>query len=160
MTAIISDCGQYRYWLERQCDGEGATAVVMVNPSTADATNNDATIRKLIGFGNRHQWGRLIVGNLFAYRATDVRELGNVGDPVGPDNDYWLDRMAGTVDRVIYAWGPVKKQPRAYRGLRWSRVAGIFNAIDAYRIGPAAQCGSPCHPLMLSYSLPIERVAS
>lgn len=155
-SAIISDCGKYRYWLERQCQGGGATAVIMVNPSTADATENDATIRKLIGFGNRHQWGRLIVGNLFAYRATDVRELGKVDDPVGPDNDYWLGRIAGTVDRVIYAWGPTAKQPRAYRSLRWPKVTGIFLGIDAYQIGPPAKCGAPCHPLMLSYSLPLE----
>lgn len=155
MDAIISDCGQYRYWLERRCEGEGATAVIMVNPSTADATNNDATIRKLIGFGNRNQWGRLIVGNLFAYRATDVRELGAADDPVGPDNDYWLGRIAGAVDRVIYAWGPVAKQPRAYRGLRWPRVTGIFLGVDEYQIGDPAKCGSPKHPLMLPYDSPI-----
>lgn len=151
MKAIISDCGQYRYWLERQCDGEGATAVIMVNPSTADAERDDATIRKLRGFGNRHKWGRLIVGNLFAYRATDVRELGRVSDPIGPDADYWLGKIAGVVDRVIYAWGPVAKQPRAYRSIRWPRVTGIFLGVDEFQIGPSAICGSPKHPLMLPY---------
>ena len=154
--AIISDCGQYRYWLERQCDGEGATAVIMVNPSTADAEQDDATIRKLRGFGNRNRWGRLIVGNLFAYRATDVRELGRVSDPVGPDNDYWLNRIAGTVDRVIYAWGPVVKQPKSFRAIRWPRVMGIFLGVEGYRIGGPAKCGSPKHPLMLAYDNEIQ----
>lgn len=154
--AIISDCGKYRYWLERQCEGEGATGIIMVNPSTADAANDDATIRKLRGFGDRHKWGRLIVGNLFAYRATDVRELSAVSDPIGPDNDYWLGRIAGTVNRVIYAWGPTAKQPRAYRGIRWPRVTGIFLGVDEFSIGEPAMCGAPKHPLMLPYSSPIN----
>ena len=154
--AIISDCGSYRYWLERQCEGEGATAIVMVNPSTADATQDDATIRKLRGFGDRNRWGRIIIGNLFAYRATDVRELGGQANPIGPDNDYWLGRMAGVADRVIFAWGPVTKQPRQYRGWRWGKVAGIFNGLDSFSIGAPAQCGHPRHPLMLAYAEPIQ----
>jgi hypothetical protein len=79
VSAVISPCGAYRYRLERpDVFGDFSTAVIMVNPSTADATENDATIRKLIGFRNHHSWGHIIVGNLFAYRATDVRELGAV----------------------------------------------------------------------------------
>lgn len=155
MGAVLSECGKYRYWLDRQCEGEGATAVIMVNPSTADADMDDATIRKLRGFGNRNCWGRLIVGNLYAYRATDVRELSWQDDPVGPDNDYWLAQIAGTVDRVIYAWGPVSKQPKAYRGLRWPKVMGLFADVDAFSIGGPAKCGSPKHPLMLPYDSPI-----
>lgn len=51
MSAIISPCGKYRYRLEREGPGEGATAIIMVNPSTADAENDDRTISKLRGFG-------------------------------------------------------------------------------------------------------------
>ena len=53
-SAIISACGTYRYRLEREGRGDGATAVIMVNPSTADATLDDPTIRKLRGFGDRY----------------------------------------------------------------------------------------------------------
>ena len=148
---VISDCGLYRYRLERQCEGDGMTLVVMVNPSTADATNDDATIRKLLGFGNRNQWGRIIVGNLFAYRATDVRDLGQVDDPVGPENNAHLWRMCCAADRVICAWGPVKKQPRIWQGLRWRKFIEIAGSIPLYSIGEPAQCGHPKHPLMLPY---------
>ncbi|MGE4430815.1 MAG: DUF1643 domain-containing protein [Sphingobium sp.] len=48
----------------------------MVNPSAAGAKRDDAIIRKLRGFGDRSRWGRIIIENLFDYRATDVRELG------------------------------------------------------------------------------------
>lgn len=128
--------------------------IVMVNPSTADASSDDATIRRLRGFGERNEWGRLLVGNLFAFRATDVRELGGCSDPVGPDNDAHLAAMMREADRVIVAWGPVAKQPRAYRGLRWRKVVSLANR-PLYSIGEPAKCGQPCHPLMLAYDRPI-----
>lgn len=156
MTAIISDCGRYRYRLERQCAGEGATAIIMVNPSTANAYTDDATIRKLRGFGDRNQWGRLIVGNLFAYRATDVRNLGKTTDPAGlPENDMHLMRMFREADRIIVAWGPITKQPRYHRG-RWRKVMDLIDdGREVFRIGAPAQCGHPKHPLMLPYDSPI-----
>lgn len=155
MSAVISDCGRYRYRLERQTAGVGATAVIMVNPSTADAEQDDATIRKLRGFGDRNQWGRIIVGNLFAYRATDVRELAHASDAIGPENDDHLLRIAAEVNRAVFAWGPVTKQPRALRQ-RWERVADIFVHLRPLRIGEPAKCGHPRHPLMLAYAEPIQ----
>ena len=157
MSAIISNCGQYRYRLERNTVGDGATAVIMVNPSTADATENDATIRKLIGFGQRHRWGRLIVGNLFAYRATDVRELGAASDPIGPDNDDHLFRILAESDQAICAWGPLAKQPRGQRN-RFLNVLTIIEraGLDPYHIGPLTKDGQPRHPLMLAYDSPVS----
>lgn len=156
MTAIISLCGQYRYRLERQCEGSGSTAIIMINPSTADATHDDATIRKLIGFGNRNRWGKLLVGNLFAYRATSVGDLGKVGDPVGPENDEHLDRIFSEAWHTIFAWGPLSKQPRYHRG-RWRAVAAIADRhlASPHCIGAPALCGHPTHPLMLPYDSPI-----
>ncbi len=159
MSAIISDCGLYRYRLERDLGspGLGSTAVIMVNPSTADATQDDATIRKLIGFSTRNDWGRIIVGNLFAYRATDVRELGKVDDPVGSLNDHHLNVIFGEVERVVFAWGPVSKQPRSRRE-RWRHVARMASSLghQPLSIGAPAKCGHPRHPLMLAYAEPIQ----
>lgn len=156
MTAIISPCGLYRYRLERDGPGEGSTAVIMVNPSTADAEQDDATIRKLRGFGERNGWGRIIVGNLFAYRATDVRELGKVVDPIGPDNAQHIAAILHEVDRVVFAWGPLAKQPRYYRHI-WRAVDHGARLLlkEPHSIGAPAQCGHPKHPLMLGYDEPI-----
>lgn len=153
MSAIISPCGFYRYRLERDGPGDGATAVIMVNPSTADADTDDATIRKLKGFGQRYKWGRIIVGNLFAYRATDVRELGHVDDPVGrPENWRHLTAMLGEADRIVVAWGPVRKQPRHLRET-WRDIPHLARqwGKQLFSIGEPAKCGHPCHPLMLPY---------
>ncbi len=157
-SAIISPCGKYRYRLERNtCHYGGATGVIMVNPSTADAEQDDPTIRKLKGFGERNGWGRIIVGNLFAYRATDVRELGKIADPVGPANDDELAMIALTVDRVVFAWGPLVKQPKYHRA-RWRAVNDLFrrNGHAPLCIGEPAKCGHPRHPLMLAYDSPIR----
>jgi hypothetical protein len=152
-SAIISDCGLYRYRLERDGPGEGRTIVIMVNPSTADADSDDATIRKLKGFGARNQWGRIMVGNLFAYRATDVRELAKAADPVGRNNSIHLLDMMTEADRVIFAWGPVGKVPRALRN-QWRRVWAMC-ALQPMSIGEPAKCGHPKHPLMLAYDTPL-----
>lgn len=157
MGAVISDCGLYRYRLERHTAGGGATAVIMVNPSTADSKTDDATIRKLIGFGKRHRWGQLLVGNLFAYRATDVRELGMCIDPIGPENDDHLIRILAECDQVICAWGPLAKQPRAFRN-RYLNVLSLINGagLDPYHISDLTKCGHPRHPLMLRYDSAIS----
>ncbi len=156
-SAIISDCGLYRYRLEREASGDGQTIVIMVNPSTADAMVDDATIRKLIGFGNRYDWGRIVVGNLFAYRATDVRELRTAYDPVGPENDGHLLDMLREADRVVVAWGPVAKQPKHLRA-RYRRVREMAHMVSRplMSIGAPAKDGHPRHPLMLPYDLQLQ----
>jgi hypothetical protein len=152
MSAIISDCGLYRYRLERDVSGTGQTVVIMVNPSTADAERDDPTIRKLKGFGERNNWGRIIVGNLFAYRATDVRELASATDPVGPLNDEHLRDMLAGANQIVFAWGPAGKLPKRLRA-RWRTIWNMVNDLgqQAYCIGAPAKDGNPCHPLMLAY---------
>ncbi len=158
MTAIISKCGEYRYALERKPvgAGNGSTAVIMVNPSTADATDDDPTIRKLCGFAQRNKWGWIIVGNLFAYRATDVRELGKTLDPVGLDNDMHLSDMLRIADRVVVAWGRLSKLPTPLR-TRWCQVADMIqhHKHSPLCIGNPVEGGQPRHPLMPGYDTPI-----
>jgi hypothetical protein len=129
-SAIFSRCGYYRYWLEREI-GEGPTVVgLMINPSWADETYNDRTITKLIGFAKRNGWGKIIVGNKFAYRSQYPRDLAGCTDPIGPENDVYLRKMIGTADICISAWGPTSKIPC------WG----------------VSKDGHPLHPLMLPYS--------
>lgn len=151
--AVFSDCGRYRYRLERElgCAGK-LLAVVMVNPSTADAENDDQTIRKVQEFARRAGFGRLIVGNLFALRSTDIRGLAAVDDPRGGEaNNHHLAAMISEADSVLFAWGASNKIPMRWRR-RWTTVADI-----AERVGKPALClgvandGHPLHPLTLSY---------
>lgn len=140
MTAVISDCGRYRYTLEREwMTGVGTCLFVMLNPSTADASEDDPTIRRCIGFAQRWGYRRLTVGNLFAYRATDPRALGNVGDPTGPDNYRWLGRLVAEADRVIAAWGATAGSAAKGGHVDWLLA-------DAHCLG-TTKGGHPRHPL-------------
>lgn len=131
MSAVISACGRYRYRLERHgLSGSGAVAWIMVNPSVADATEDDPTIRRVIGFTERMGAGWAIVGNKFAYRATDVRDLRGRHMPVavGPENDAHLERImrdAPLGDRRLGAAGQAAERASMSlahgRGARRSR---------------------------------------
>lgn len=160
MSAIISPCGLYRYRLDRRGNNANMdTVVIMVNPSTADTETDDATIRKLKGFGGRRGWTNIVVGNLFAYRATDVRELATADDPIGPDNDEHLWEMFAQDDpvRLIFAWGPMAKLPKRLRA-RWRHVyqMALDAGLEPASIGAPAKDGHPCHPLMLPYDRELQ----
>jgi hypothetical protein len=104
-TAIISRCGLYRYSLTRTWDTGQTLAWVMLNPSTADADQDDATIRRCIAFSQSWGYGRLVVVNLFALRATDPKELKSAADPIGPGNDVHLMSTLHFADAILCAWG-------------------------------------------------------
>jgi hypothetical protein len=154
MSAVLSPCGQYRYRLEREISLFGPrAAVIMVNPSTADAEINDATIRRVIGFGERLGWSRVTVGNVFAYRATDIRDLAGATDPIGPDNAYHLRAIMDQADLTVVAWGTLTKLPPSLRG-EWRTVAEIAASIGVpLKCFAEAKDGHPRHPLMLKYDL-------
>lgn len=158
MSAIISPCGLYRYRLERDLGGmiAGPTvAWIMVNPSTADAEKDDPTIRKVLGFSRKLGAGRVVVGNLFAFRATDIKALRTAVDPVGIEGGDHMRRIMDEADKVIVAWGPCAKLPKWLRN-RWHEVAGYAEArgITLFCIGTAGD-GHPLHPLMQGYDRPI-----
>ena len=77
----------------------------MLNPSTADANQDDPTLRKCINFAQSLGYGSLKVVNLFAYRATKPCELRKVADPVGPKNNYYIQLATRRASLVIVAWG-------------------------------------------------------
>ena len=156
MSAVLSDCGLYRYRLERHAlGGAGAVAWIMVNPSTADASTDDPTIRRVIGFSKRLGAGWAIVGNKFAYRATDVTALKTRSDPTGPDNVAHLVEIMRDASIVIAAWGPLAKLPKRLRH-QWRTVAAIADQIGRplMCLG-TAQDGHPRHPLMLAGDTPL-----
>lgn len=126
-------------------------AVIMVNPSTADAEEDDATIRRVIGFGKRLGWSKVIVGNVFAYRATDIRQLAYAADPIGTDNPAHLKEILAQAELAIVAWGTLSKLPPALRE-RWSIVSDIAASIKVpLKCFGVAKDGHPRHPLMLKY---------
>jgi hypothetical protein len=103
----------HRYTLHRSWLGNGGVVnFIMLNPSTADDFFDDATIRRCIGFAKLWGYCGLVVTNLFAFRATDPRDLkrllateGGFRTAIGEDNTAHLDREARMAHKIVCAWG-------------------------------------------------------
>lgn len=144
--ATISDCGKFRYRLWRKWGPGSPLLFVMLNPSTADGTADDATIRRCYGFASRAGFGELEVVNLYAYRATKPADLRAAGYPIGPDNDRHITQAARAAAAVCVAWGA--------NAAGLSRPGEVLQMLRDHGVRPqclaVTRSGYPQHPLMLS----------
>lgn len=119
---------------------------VMLNPSTADADQDDPTIRRCIAFARAWGCGSLRVVNLYAWRATKPAELWTAADPVGPENDEYLEgaaRFAVTFRfPLIAAWG-ANARPDRIDAVR--KLPGM----ERLEVLALTRGGHPRHPLYL-----------
>lgn len=150
MSAEFSLDRKYRYHLLRFLNegGSGVMLFVMLNPSTADEVEDDPTIRRCIGFANREGMGALAVMNLYAYRATDPKELKRVFDPIGPDNDEWLDSASRGADITVAAWG-ANAVPARSRAVKRMLTKPMHLGLT--------KGGFPKHPLYLKASTELNQ---
>lgn len=139
-SATFSPCRRYRYALWRSWDDSLPRVLfVGLNPSTADERRNDPTIRRCIGFARGWGYGGCAVANLFAFRATYPADLKRADDPVGPDNDAWLLKLAGEAGLIVAAWG--NDGAWRDRSAQVSAVLPEMHCLDRNRTG------EPAHPL-------------
>lgn len=153
--AIVSTGGTRRYLLTRRWGTAPLMAWVMLNPSTADATTDDATITRCTKRARQLQAGGIAVVNLFSLRATNPHMLARHPDPVGPGNDLFIVRACQEAGRVVVAWGA--------HGTHLDRdrdVAALLGScgIQPYCLGITAT-GQPRHPGRLSYSTALRPYA-
>lgn len=151
--ARLSSCGLYRYSLERWWNtSHYARYFIMLNPSTADASVDDPTIRRCIGLAKRDGYGGIVVINLFAFRATSPADMKRADDPIGPENDGHIwSTLGGLVPEnvrpgtIIAAWGAHGAfRKRAAEVEQAAKRAGV----DLFCFGFTNQ-GTPRHPLYL-----------
>ena len=140
---------RYRYWLHRDlaAQGDEGLVFVMLNPSTANATEDDRTVRRCMDFGRRWGFRELTVVNLFALRATDAAELRRHGaEAIGERNDEmlrWLRQHPATTCMVA-AWGNY--------GTHLGRDAAVLPVIQPAMALQVTQKGCPYHPLYVRKS--------
>ena len=164
--AVISECGSYRYALRRDVEPgpelvgretaysfHETALFVMLNPSTADAERDDATVRRCVGFARREGFGALAIANLYGLRSREPRALRDAEDPVGPENDEWIVRLAGESALVIAAWGQSA----------WARPRRVAEVCTLLReVKPPIVClgrtkaGDPRHPLYVPRDRELE----
>lgn len=168
--AELSPCANYRYILARPCGGPlmdgpllraGVDAEVlrartvlwvMLNPSTASATVDDPTIRKVRTYSAASGMWRFLVCNLFAWRSTEPAGLLKVAHPVGPLNDVWIQEALASSALVVCAWGSVAK----VRKLVEARVPDVLSMVRRTHAVHALSFnsdGGPGHPLYLDGTL-------
>jgi hypothetical protein len=151
--AWISKDGLYRYTLTRDWDEELPTMLfIMLNPSTADAVEDDPTIRRCIGFAKRENCGAIEVANLFAFRATNPVDMKAAADPVGPSNDDLLYVASAESEIIVCGWGV----HGAFQG-RDKKVVDIIRSAGKvpYSFGTTKD-GHPRHPLYLKNEAKLE----
>ncbi len=149
--AVFSVDEQYRFSLWRHWDafsepkigGDSWCVFIGLNPSTADETENDPTVRRCINYAQ--QWGfhGMVMLNAFAYRATNPKHMIQHADPVGWDNDRVIRQWCSVADRIVLAWGV----HGAHRG-RDKEIRELLKDKPLDCLGQT-QLGHPRHPLYL-----------
>ena len=148
--AILSKDRKYRYVLSRIWDDTKPTvAIIGLNPSTADEIEDDNTITRCINFAKSWGYGGVYMLNLFAFRATKPDDMFNAEEPIGSDNDKFIEEYSKKCDKVICAWGN--------DGIYKNRSKEIRTKINNLFYLKLNKSGEPSHPLYLSADLtPIE----
>lgn len=141
--ATWSPCKLYRYTLRRTWAKSDASALVtwvLLNPSTADETHDDPTIRRCIDYSKSWGYGGLIIVNAYGLRSTDPKGLWKVQDPNGPENDAALLGACREASRVVCGWGANLRNDRR------DSLSVLLRDIELSALKINAN-GSPAHPL-------------
>ena len=154
-SAIFSPCRTYRYALWRpvldpdpdwqELFPNQYVLFVGLNPSTADEIHDDQTIRRCIGYARAWGFGGLCMANLFAFRATDPKDMKRAADPIGPDNDLHLIQLAAGAGLVVAAWGT--------QGSYLDRNTTVMSLLPGLYCLRTTKDGHPAHPSRLPKDL-------
>lgn len=141
--AIFSPCRRYRYVLWREWDMHNPSYAMFIglNPSTADETLDDPTVRRCIRFAKEWGYGALCMTNAFAYRSTNPEEMKQQSDPVGIDNGTWLKVNSLEAGVVVAAWG--------IHGTHMDRDKEVKRILSGLLCLGKTKGGQPRHPLYL-----------
>ena len=149
-VAVYSDCEAYRYTLTRTWDAGGRRVLfIMLNPSTATELQNDPTVERCERRARALGYGAFRVCNIFAYRATDPRDMRAEADPIGPENDAAILEALNWTQDTIAAWGSHGE----HLG-RGNAVAALLRraGVQARHLG-LTKDGQPKHPLYIGYKV-------
>lgn len=145
--AVFDKTRLYRYRLWRHWNPvDGFVLWVALNPSTADAVDDDPTVTRMMGFAHAWGYGGLELINLFALRSTSPLVLYSHPNPIGPDNDIHILDQVGKASRIIAAWGN--------HGALRQRSAHVVRLVAATGrtlecLGVNERTKQPRHPLYL-----------
>jgi len=145
-NAILSEDRKYRYVLSRIWDETKPKVMIIgLNPSTADETEDDPTIGRCISFSKSWGYGGVYMLNLFAFRATQPKDMFNTQNPIGLENNSYIEIYSKKVEKIVCAWGN--------HGIYKNRGNEIREKFDKLFYLTLNQTGEPAHPLYLKFEL-------
>jgi len=134
-----------RYSLKREWDkSKNQILYIMLNPSIADDKNDDPTIRRLIDFTRKFEYGGFLVGNIFTTITPNPKEIDR-SKGISDKNFEELFKLIYKVDLIVYAWGNTVEEPQPLKEL----------VLSAKCFGKNLN-GTPKHPLYLPSSSSLE----
>jgi len=144
--ARFSSCRKYRYVLWRIWDDHKPTVLfVGLNPSKADESDDDPTVRRCMAFARSWGYGGIYMANLFALVSPTPSDLKIAVKPIGPYNNRWLKSLSKKSKLVVAHWG------------NWGRLADRSRQVRI--LLPNMHClavnktGEPTHVLYLRKEL-------
>ena len=149
-SAHLSDDGRHRFRLTRRWGDGPALGWCMCNPSTADHTVDDPTIRRCLGFARAWGYEAIEVVNLWSWRATDPTEVvRNLADAATQETDLVLLEVAGACKTIVVAWGFSGGTPWGKE--RAQTVLGLLrhHGAELLCLGRTNN-GAPRHPLYIA----------
>ncbi len=106
-----------RYFLKREWDNsKGLLLYLMLNPSVADEKRDDPTIRRLISFTKKFNYGGFLVGNIFTTITPNPKEIDR-SKGISDKNFKELFKLINKVDQIVYAWGNTVEEPQLLKEL-------------------------------------------
>lgn len=153
---VFSNDRKYRYvlkhsWLDMFDTEEKSIVWIALNPSTADEDQLDPTLTRIRNFSSDNGFNSFYMLNLFAYRATNPKDMLSQVDPIGIDNDYWINKICHENSLVVCCWGVL--------GNHLNRKNNVLNLIKDcdLRYLELSKDGIPKHPLYLKSSCILKR---
>lgn len=162
VTKENSDCRYYLSIPFVKANNPKTMTVIMKNPSTADAFLSDPTADRVCKFAFHHEFERVVIVNLFAYRTSDPALLKTMSDKhgldyiIGQENNSHINNAVCEANKVVVAWGapPDKFKPKYDK--RIEQVWTMLQGIPLYYVGSLSNGQYPLHGLRWSNSKAIR----
>ena len=137
--AKFSKDKKHRYELSRHWDlSKSDILFIMLNPSIASENIDDPTIKRLINFTKKFNYGGFFVANLFTYITPYSKTL-DTSSGLTKLNLKTIKNFVNKAEEVVYAWGNSIKEPEELK-----------NLVENPKCFGKNLNGTPKHPLYLS----------
>lgn len=119
-----------------------------LNPSTANATSDDPTIRRVKRFAKDWGYGGVYMMNLFSFISAYPEELRKNEKYLNQFQNFCeIESWALRCDKIVFAWGNFEEAKNAGKEM-------AFKFPEAYCLGKNKN-GTPKHPLYIKVNTPL-----